>query len=339
MKRFLNNLVSYLIFVITVSIIVSLGIIIYSNIKDFPLGILALLVLIYILFAGLVFYIIDYVRRNVFINKPLNDILDATYLISKGQFDINLKPRHNLSDYDELDMIMVNINKMVNALRNEEILRNDFISNFSHEVKTPIAVIDGYINLLKKRDIKDNDKEMYLDKLAISVSNLSNLVSNILKLNKLENEEEIEKENVNLVSILENVIVSFDELLVNKNINLDIDICDKADIISNQSIIQIIFSNLISNAIKFSKDNSIIVIKLLKSDNNYKFIVKDNGIGMTKDTINNIFNRFYQADTSHKSEGNGLGLSMVKKGIDRLGYKISIESEEGIGSTFVVDIK
>ena len=339
MKRFLNNLVSYLIFVITVSIIVSLGIIIYSNIKDFPLGILALLVLIYILFAGLVFYIIDYVRRNVFINKPLNDILDATYLISKGQFDINLKPRHNLSDYDELDMIMVNINKMVNALRNEEILRNDFISNFSHEVKTPIAVIDGYINLLKKRDIKDNDKEMYLDKLATSVSNLSNLVSNILKLNKLENEEEIEKENVNLVSILENVIVSFDELLFNKNINLDIDICDKADIISNQSIIQIIFSNLISNAIKFSKDNSIIVIKLLKNDNNYKFIVKDNGIGMTKDTINNIFNRFYQADTSHKSEGNGLGLSMVKKGIDRLGYKISIESEEGIGSTFVVDIK
>ena len=339
MKRFLNNLVSYLIFVITVSIVVSLGIIIYSNIKDFPLGILALLVLIYILFAGLVFYIIDYVRRNVFINKPLNDILDATYLISKGQFDINLKPRHNLSDYDELDMIMVNINKMVNALRNEEILRNDFISNFSHEVKTPIAVIDGYINLLKKRDIKDNDKEMYLDKLAISVSNLSNLVSNILKLNKLENEEEIEKENVNLVSILENVIVSFDELLVNKNINLDIDICDKADIIYNQSIIQIIFSNLISNAIKFSKDNSIIVIKLLKNDNNYKFIVKDNGIGMTKDTINNIFNRFYQADTSHKSEGNGLGLSMVKKGIDRLGYKISIESEEGIGSTFVVDIK
>jgi len=339
MKRFLNNLVSYLIFVITVSIVVSLGIIIYSNIKDFPLGILALFVLIYILFAGLVFYIIDYVRRNVFINKPLNDILDATYLISKGQFDINLKPRHNLSDYDELDMIMVNINKMVNALRNEEILRNDFISNFSHEVKTPIAVIDGYINLLKKRDIKDNDKEMYLDKLAISVSNLSNLVSNILKLNKLENEEEIEKENVNLVSILENVIVSFDELLVNKNINLDIDICDKADIISNQSIIQIIFSNLISNAIKFSKDNSIIVIKLLKNDNNYKFIVKDNGIGMTKDTINNIFNRFYQADTSHKSEGNGLGLSMVKKGIDRLGYKISIESEEGIGSTFVVDIK
>ena len=339
MKRFLNNLVSYLIFVITVSIVVSLGIIIYSNIKDFPLGILALLVLIYILFAGLVFYIIDYVRRNVFINKPLNDILDATYLISKGQFDINLKPRHNLSDYDELDMIMVNINKMVNALRNEEILRNDFISNFSHEVKTPIAVIDGYINLLKKRDIKDNDKEMYLDKLAISVSNLSNLVSNILKLNKLENEEEIEKENVNLVSILENVIVSFDELLVNKNINLDMDICDKADIISNQSIIQIIFSNLISNAIKFSKDHSIIVIKLLKNDNNYKFIVKDNGIGMTKDTINNIFNRFYQADTSHKSEGNGLGLSMVKKGIDRLGYKISIESEEGIGSTFVVDIK
>ena len=339
MKRFLNNLVSYLIFVITVSIVVSLGIIIYSNIRDFPLGILALLVLIYILFAGLVFYIIDYVRRNVFINKPLNDILDATYLISKGQFDINLKPRHDLSNYDELDMIMVNINKMVNALRNEEILRNDFISNFSHEVKTPIAVIDGYINLLKKRDIKDKDKEMYLDKLAISVSNLSNLVSNILKLNKLENEEEIEKENVNLVSILENVIVSFDELLVNKNINLDIDICDKADIISNQSIIQIIFSNLISNAIKFSKDNSIIVIKLLKNDNNYKFIVKDNGIGMTKDTINNIFNRFYQADTSHKSEGNGLGLSMVKKGIDRLGYKISIESEEGIGSTFVVDIK
>lgn len=338
MKRFLYNLISYIVFLITVTVVVSIGILIFSKVKDFETSILAIFVLLYILFTALIFFIIDYIRRNIIIQKPLNDILDATNLISKGEFDIKLKPRHNYNNYDELDKIMININKMAIGLRNDEILKNDFISNFSHEIKTPIAIMNGYINLLKRNEMSKEERDEYIDKLYNSSINLSNLISNILKLNKLENSE-IELNDVNLSNVLENVIISYDELINNKKINLDIDMDDRLIKYTNESFIQLIFSNLISNAIKFSKYEGIVEIKLKNKNDYIEFMVKDNGIGMSKDTIIHIFNRFYQGDTSHKTEGNGLGLSMVKKAIDRLGYKISIESEEEKGSTFIVDIR
>ena len=338
MKRFLYNLISYIVFLITVSVVVSIGILIFSEVKDFETSILAIFVLLYILFTALIFFIIDYIRRNIIVQKPLNDILDATNLISKGEFDIKLKPRHNYNNYDELDKIMININKMAIGLRNDEILKNDFISNFSHEIKTPIAIMNGYINLLKRNEMSKEERDEYIDKLYNSSINLSNLISNILKLNKLENGE-MELKDVNLSSVLENVIISYDELINNKKINFDIDMDDRLIKYTNESFIQLIFSNLISNAIKFSKYEGIVEIKLKNKNDYIEFMVKDNGIGMSKDTIIHIFNRFYQGDTSHKTEGNGLGLSMVKKAIDRLGYKISIESEEEKGSTFIVDIR
>lgn len=338
MKRFLYNLISYIVFLITVTVVVSIGILIFSKVKDFETSILAIFVLLYILFTALIFFIIDYIRRNIIIQKPLNDILDATNLISKGEFDIKLKPRHNYNNYDELDKIMININKMAIGLRNDEILKKDFISNFSHEIKTPIAIMNGYINLLKRNEMSKEERDEYIDKLYNSSINLSNLISNILKLNKLENSE-MELNDVNLSNVLENVIISYDELINNKKINLDVDMDDRLIKYTNESFIQLIFSNLISNAIKFSKYEGIVEIKLKNKNDYIEFMVKDNGIGMSKDTIIHIFNRFYQGDTSHKTEGNGLGLSMVKKAIDRLGYKISIESEEEKGSTFIVDIR
>ena len=338
MKRFLYNLISYIVFLITVTVVVSIGILIFSKVKDFETSILAIFVLLYILFTALIFFIIDYIRRNIIIQKPLNDILDATNLISKGEFDIKLKPRHNYNNYDELDKIMININKMAIGLRNDEILKKDFISNFSHEIKTPIAIMNGYINLLKRNEMSKEERDEYIDKLYNSSINLSNLISNILKLNKLENSE-MELNDVNLSNVLENVIISYNELINNKKINLDIDMDDRLIKYTNESFIQLIFSNLISNAIKFSKYEGIVEIKLKNKNDYIEFMVKDNGIGMSKDTIIHIFNRFYQGDTSHKTEGNGLGLSMVKKAIDRLGYKISIESEEEKGSTFIVDIR
>ena len=330
--------ISYIVFLITVTVFVSIVILIFSNVKDFETSILAIFVLLYILFTALIFFIIDYIRRNIIIQKPLKDILDATNLISKGEFDIKLKPRHNYNNYDELDKIMININKMAIGLRNDEILKNDFISNFSHEIKTPIAIMNGYINLLKRNEMSKEERDEYIDKLYNSSINLSNLISNILKLNKLVNSE-IELNYVNLSNVLENVIISYDELINNKKINFDIDMDDRLIKYTNESFIQLIFSNLISNAIKFSKYEGIVEIKLKNKNDYIEFMVKDNGLGMSKDTIIHIFNRFYQGDTSHKTEGNGLGLSMVKKAIDRLGYKISIESEEEKGSTFIVDIR
>lgn len=338
MKKILMGLKSYLIFFITVSIVVSVGILLYSWVKELNETILSVFILLYILFAAFVFFLIDYIRRNVIINKPLNDIIDATNLISKGDFEVYLKPRHSYSNFDELDIVMVNINKMAKELRKEEILKNDFISNFSHEVKTPVAVINGYASILLKKNLSEEDRKDYLDKLYTASSNLSLLITNILKLNKLDNNERIELTDVNLTKVLENVIVSFSKSIEEKNISLDLDIDEKVTKFSNESLIQIIFSNLVSNAIKFSNENSKLEIKL-KNSNTCQFIVNDYGIGMTEETISHIFNRFYQGDTSHKTAGNGLGLSMVKKAIEKLEYKISIESELGKGTTFIVEIR
>ena len=338
MKKFIRNFISYLIFLITVSAVVSIGILVYANVHDYKQPYLAIIVLLYILFAAFVFFMVDYIRRNVLTKRPLIDILDATKLISEGNFDIHLIPRHSYSNYDELDKIMININKMALKLKEESILKSDFISNFSHEIKTPISIILGYTNTLMKNKLDEKNKEIYLEKLNNATKNLSDLITNILKLNKIDNNE-IELEETNLSMILENVIVGFDEVLSKKNLNLDIDLDDRVIINSNSSLIQVIFSNLISNAIKFSPDGAKIEIKLKKNNNMVSFMVKDYGIGMTKDTISHIFNKFYQGDTSHKEEGNGLGLAMVKSAIDKLKYKISIESEEKKGSTFIVDMK
>ena len=170
MKKIMHNISSYLIFLITVSVVVSIGILIYSKVKDFSVLSLSIIVLLYIMFTALIFYVIDYIRRNIIIKKPLNDILDATYLISKGEFDIKLKPSHNKEYYDELDKIMININKMANDLKNEEILKKDFISNFSHEIKTPIAIMSGYIDLLLKKDISKEEKELYINNFSSFLS-------------------------------------------------------------------------------------------------------------------------------------------------------------------------
>ena len=274
------------------------------------------------------------------ITKLSNEILEVTKLMTRGNFKVSLKTKHTYNDYDAYDMIKEDLNKMAKELSKSEMLKNDFIANVSHEIKTPLAVINSYAKVLSDSSISEDERKKYLHNLQLSCNKLNTLVTNILKLNKLENQKLLPKfTSFNLSELLSDQILQFEELLEKKNIELICDIEDDLMINSEKNYLEIVFNNLMSNAIKFSHNSGIINISLKKQDDKYTIIFKDNGCGMDSETGKHIFDKFYQADTSHSKEGNGLGLALVKKVIDIIGGKISVESEIGVGTTFTIVIK
>ena len=274
------------------------------------------------------------------IKNPLYDILYATKQMSKGNFNIYLKTNHSYTDYDEFDLIKEDLNKMAQELSKNEVLKNDFIANVSHELKTPISVIKNYAKLLNNNNLSKEDKTKYLENLQNACDKLNNLITNILKLNKLENQQlNPTLKKLNISELLENQIISFESILEKKEITLNCDIQENLFINSEESYLEIIFNNLISNAIKFSNQKGVIDISLTSINNNFIVKIKDYGCGMDSETGKHIFDKFYQGDTSHASEGNGLGLALVKKVIDIIGGSISVESKLNEGTTFIVTVK
>ena len=274
------------------------------------------------------------------VKNPLYDILYATKQMSKGNFKIYLKTNHSYLDYDEFDLIKEDLNKMAQELSKNEVLKNDFIANVSHELKTPISVIKNYAKLLNNNNLQKEDKTKYLENLQNACDKLNNLITNILKLNKLENQQlNPTLKKLNISELLENQIISFESILEKKEITLNCDIQENLFINSEESYLEIIFNNLISNAIKFSNQKGVIDISLTSINNNFIIKIKDYGCGMDSETGKHIFDKFYQGDTSHASEGNGLGLALVKKVIDIIGGSISVESKLNEGTTFIVTVK
>lgn len=340
MKNFKSTFIGFLLFFFVTLINISLGVVIYSFIEELEKWLIALIILIIMILFAIIYTVMDHFRRKSMIEKPLNDILKATEQMTKGNFNIYLSPNHSYQDYDEFDKIKADLLKMANALSKSEMLKNDFISNVSHEIKTPLAVIQNYAKALNSQSLDKETQKKYLDNLQKACSKLSILVTNILKLNKLENQNLVpEFTRFNLSDLLISQILQFEDLIEKKNISLECEIEEKLFIISESSYLEIIFNNLISNAIKFTNNDGKIFISLKKLNENYFITFKDNGCGMTKETGNHIFDKFYQGDTSHSKEGNGLGLTLVKKVIDVLGGSISVESEINVGTTFIITIK
>jgi len=234
---------------------------------------------------------------------------------------------------------MENINKITDELSKNEVLKTEFISSVSHEIKTPLSVISNYAKALKNPSLDEETKQKYLDVLVANSQKLSNLVSNILKLNKLEKQTiSPERIKLNIGELLRDNILQFESLFEKKNIDLNCKISD-IELTIEQSYLEVIFNNLISNAIKFTNQNGVIEISLSNINEYVVFSVKDNGIGISNEVGSRIFEKFYQADTSRSAEGNGLGLALVKKIIDIMGGEISVKSQEGKGSTFTVKLK
>ena len=340
MKQLKYFLTGFLGFLLVTGFNVSIAVVFYTKIAYKENYQIALLLIVVIVFNAFLCSVIDLIRRKSMVSKPLEEILYATKQITKGNFDINLLPNHSYIDYDEFDQIKEDLNKMAKELSKSEILKNDFISNVSHEIKTPLMVIQNYAQALNNKNLTNEEREKYLHNLQITCKKLNNLVMNILRLNKLENQtlsKEITK--FNLSELLIEQILQFENLIEEKNIELECDIEENIIINSEKSYLEIIFNNLISNATKFTNANGKISISLKKRENEYHIIFSDNGCGMDKETGKHIFDKFYQGDTSRSKEGNGLGLALVKKVIDVLGGTIKVESELNKGTTFELLLK
>ncbi|WP_297128439.1 cell wall metabolism sensor histidine kinase WalK [uncultured Eubacterium sp.] len=296
--------------------------------------------LLYFSIILVIFYTVwQLVFTRLIIERPTKEFAKASEKVVQGDYSVRIDTENLRLGSLEFINIAQNFNIMVEQLGRVDSLSNDFISNVSHELKTPLAVIQSYATILQNPDLSEDERKEYTDKILISTQQLSVLVSNILKLNKVENNELCtKKERYNLSCQLSQSLLDMESLWEEKGINIDFDVEDDVYIDSDKELLQIVWTNLFSNAIKFTPKGGNIGVKLQKHTDRIMISINDTGCGMSEETISHIFEKFYQGDTSHSEKGNGLGLSLVKRIIDLTGSEISVESELGKGTTFTITL-
>lgn len=266
--------------------------------------------------------------------NPLRKITEATKKVATG----NLKVKVDVDRKDEIGELAQNFNIMVDELNSIEYLRKDFISNISHELKTPIASIQGFTKLLADDNLSKEEKDEYINIILEETQRLSNLSSNMLKLSKLEKQEIVtNKTEYRLDNQIRKAIIMLDEKINNKKIKISLD-SSEVSIYEDEDLIMEIWINLINNAIKYSNENGEIKIKVIEEENDVKVSIKDEGIGIPKDKQERIFEKFYQVENSRAGEGSGLGLAIVKRIVDLIKGEIEVESKEKQGTKIIVSI-
>ena len=229
---------------------------------------------------------------------------------------------------------------MAEELSGIETLRTDFIANVSHELKTPLAVMGNYATMLQRPGLTQEEKNEYSRAISEAAQRLAQLITNILKLNKLENQQIFPRaEEFDLSQQLCESLLQFEDAWEQKEINIETDIEDGVRIRSDEELLRLVWNNLISNAVKFTKEGGSVDVSLKTEGDRIIVQVRDTGCGMKPETGMHIFEKFYQGDTSHATQGNGLGLALVKRVMDILNGEIGVESVYGEGSTFVVKLK
>ena len=271
--------------------------------------------------------------------EPLHKMAEATSKVAGGDFSVYVPTLHTQNKWDYLDVMIMDFNKMVEELGSIETLKTDFVSNVSHEMKTPIAIIKNYAELLKIEELPEARKKEYAENIESAASRLSTLISNILKLNKLENQRITpEVEAYDVCRQLCECILSFEEAWEEKGIELDTQIEDSCMVKADKNLLELVWNNLLSNAVKFTEPGGQICVKQALEGKYVTVAISDTGCGMDEEGMKHIFDKFYQGDTSHAKEGNGLGLALVKRVLELLDGDIRVTSRPGEGSTFLVTL-
>lgn len=271
--------------------------------------------------------------------EPMHKMAEAARKVSEGDFSVYVPTIHTSDKLDYLDVMIIDFNKMVEELGSIETLKTDFVSNVSHEMKTPIAVMKNYAELLAADRIEDGQRKEYARAVENAATRLSELISNILRLNKLESQRMMpEMEDYDICRQLCECILQFEDIWEEREIELEADIEDVAIVKADESLMELVWNNLISNALKFTEPGGSVKISQTSDADSIRIAVSDTGCGMSRDSMDHIFDKFYQGDTSHSKEGNGLGLALVKRVLELMDGDIRVVSEEGKGSTFTVTL-
>ena len=278
------------------------------------------------------------VYKYLSIDRHIKNLSEAAKKVTEGDFSIYLSPRHTANDMDYIDTLYEDFNVMVEELGSIETLKNDFAANVSHELKTPLAVIQNYAQLLQATDLTNVQQE-YVESINESTHRLSNLIQNILKLNKLESQKITPKpELYELCRQVSQCAIGFESVWENKNIEFEVEMEDVAYIKADAELLELVWNNLLSNAFKFTPNGGMVMLRQYSDEKDVVVEVQDTGCGMSTEVMQHSFDKFYQGDTSHSTEGNGLGLALVLRVLQMIGGTISVESEEGKGTKFTVRI-
>lgn len=265
--------------------------------------------------------------------SPMMKLGDAMRKVAGGDFTVRLDCTSRIRDVRE---VYGSFNTMVKELGNTETLQTDFVSNVSHEFKTPINAIEGYASLLQDSQLTDEQKNAYIDKIIFNTRRLSDLVGNILLLSKVNNQTiSLKASTFRLDEQVRQSILALESKWEKKEIEFDIDL-DEIEYTGYENLLSHVWLNLIDNAVKFSPQNGQIRIRLKQLDGSVTFSIWDNGLPIPEADIDRIFNKFYQGDNSHASEGNGLGLALVRKIVAAAHGTINVTSSEDAGTEFVV---
>ncbi len=275
-------------------------------------------------------------QLSKFFFNPIKKLRGAMDKVADGDFSVRLEEK---SSSKEIMEIYTGFNLMAHELSSTEILQTDFVSNVSHEFKTPINAIEGYSTLLQDADNLDEDQREYIDKILFNTQRLSSLVGSILLLSKLENQQ-IPSHQVEyrLDEQIRQSIVALEPAWEKKDIEFDVEL-DRVSYLGNEPMMRHVWDNLISNAIKFSPSGSTVKIHLAKKLKKLIFTVEDQGPGLSEEAQKHIFDKFYQADASHKQEGNGLGLALVKRILTIEKGQITAENCRSGGCRFTVTLR
>lgn len=282
-----------------------------------------------------------FTRRKVRMTyeEPMQNLAEATGQVANGDFSVYVPPLHTPDKLDYLDVMIIDFNKMVEELGSIETLKTDFVSNVSHEMKTPIAIIKNYAEMLQLEQITEEQRKEYAETIENAAVRLSTLIGNILKLNKLENQRitpEVEAYDVSRQ--LCDCILQFEKVWDEKEIELEVELEGRVMVKADESLLELVWNNLLSNAAKFTEPGGSVTIRQDLKEEKVKISVSDTGCGMNEESQKHIFDKFYQGDTSHSREGNGLGLALVYRVLELLDGEIQVTSKEGKGSTFVVTL-
>ena len=273
-------------------------------------------------------------------NRPMRRLSRAMKAVAEGDFSVSVTPTHTGNKMDYMDIMFEDFNRMVQELGSIETMKNDFIANVSHEIKTPLAVIESYATALERGDLTPARREEYAQTIATASRSLSTLISNILKLNKLENQEIVPAaKEYDLTRQLSDCALALEAAWEKKNLEFDAQLEERVMITADESMMELVFNNLIANAIKFTEPGGRIVLRQIEHGDTVDVVVADTGCGMDEETMRHIFDKFYQGDTSHSGEGNGLGLALTRRVLEICGGHIAVRSRPGEGSEFTVTLK
>lgn len=291
-----------------------------------------------VIILAFLFVIMDIFFRKLTVERPVREIQNGLKKLMNGDFSTRIKVSANR--YNKFEQIAESINLLAEELSGVETLRSDFIASVSHELKTPLAVMQNYGTMLQSPDLSEETRVEYAKSITDACRRLADLITNILKLNKLENQQIYPSVTAyDLSEQLCECLLQFEDVWEKKNIEIETDLGEGVMISSDPELLALVWNNLMSNAFKFTEEGGRVSVTLTADESFASVRISDTGCGMSPETGAHIFEKFYQGDTSHSVQGNGLGLALVKRVVDIVQGEIGVESAVGKGSAFTVKIR